>query len=305
MVLAATKLVMENNVFQFGDTFWHQKKGAAMGTPTACAYATIYFVNQEEKILYQYHKDFNMIGQPTHYRSGNTWIATKPNPAPLLLYSRLIDDSFQIWDTALLHPDMPLYNLADSLTAKMAYGSLQWTVEPPTREASFLDLTININTDGSITTRTFVKPMNLHLYIPPQSAHSKGVLKSLIFGNVFRYWGQNSSHLDFIATTRDFYSYLLNRGWTAAILTPLFCEAATTITRRAQKANTASAGQNQPPQQQQQSEKQLFLQWEYHPRDIQRYDIRPVYMNTLGPPAIRTAPGNPTVNHRLPKPIQP
>ena len=280
LVLAATKLIMENNVFQFGDRFWIQLICAAMGTPMACTYATIYYAIKEEELLRKYHKEFNMIDQPSHYRIGNIWRPTKPNPAPLLLYSRLIDDSFQIWDTALLPPDMPLYKLVDSLTTMMAFGKLEWTVEQPTREASFLDLTLTINPDGAITTRTFVKPMNLHLYIPPQSAHSKGVLKSLIFGNVFRYWSQNSNHRDFIATTKDFFGHLLNRDWPAEVLAPIFRDAADTISQRARKITAVGDSPNRPPPQQ---EKQLFLHWEYHPRDITRSDIRSVYMNTLEP----------------------
>jgi hypothetical protein len=41
--------------------------------------------------------------------------------------------------------------------------------------------------------KTYEKPTNLFLYIPPTSAHSPGVLKRIIFGNVHRYWYQNSN----------------------------------------------------------------------------------------------------------------
>ena len=31
-----TELIMKNNIFKFGSTWWHQKIGTAMGTPCAC-----------------------------------------------------------------------------------------------------------------------------------------------------------------------------------------------------------------------------------------------------------------------------
>jgi hypothetical protein len=43
LILLLTRLVMNNNVFQFGDTYWLQKIGTAMGTPCACVYAMIFF----------------------------------------------------------------------------------------------------------------------------------------------------------------------------------------------------------------------------------------------------------------------
>jgi hypothetical protein len=63
-------------------------------------------------------------------------------------------------------------------------------------KADFLDLTLEIK-NGHIVTKTYEKPTNLFLYIPPTSAHSPGVLKSIIFGNVHRYWYQNSNIDDY------------------------------------------------------------------------------------------------------------
>jgi hypothetical protein len=263
MVLAATELVMTFNVFQFDDTFWHQLTGTAMGTPVACTFATIYYAYHEEKCyLKKFHRDYQT--------------ATTANTAPLLLYGRLIDDTIQIWDTALLPPAIPLHSLTKQIETEMAFGTLTWEVNPPARETSFLDLNITIQTDGTITTRTFIKPMNLHLYIPPESAHSQGVLKSLIFGNVFRYWLQNSNTTDFITTTRDFYGHLLNRGYKTTVLSPIFRAAAEKIHQRAQKIEQHTRAKETNP-------KQLFLHWEFHPRDITRYEIRSVFNTTLAP----------------------
>jgi hypothetical protein len=38
---------MNNNIFMFGDTFWLQTSGTAMGTPVACSYATTSYGNHE------------------------------------------------------------------------------------------------------------------------------------------------------------------------------------------------------------------------------------------------------------------
>ena len=43
VLMDALRLLMTNNVFQFGDTFWLQKVGTAMGAPPATPWATIFF----------------------------------------------------------------------------------------------------------------------------------------------------------------------------------------------------------------------------------------------------------------------
>jgi hypothetical protein len=41
--------------------------------------------------------------------------------------------------------------------------------------------------------------MNLYLYLPPNSAHPPGVLRSTVYGCLRRYWFQNSRVADFQA----------------------------------------------------------------------------------------------------------
>ena len=76
-LITALTLVMTNNVFTFGDTYWLQKTGTAMGTPPAPPYANLYYAIHEETFLDSF-------------------------PGRLLFYRRFIDDIIGIW---LPHPD--------------------------------------------------------------------------------------------------------------------------------------------------------------------------------------------------------
>ena len=49
--MGALRLLMTNNVFQFGDTFWLQKVGTAMGAPPVTPWVTIFFGIHEETML--------------------------------------------------------------------------------------------------------------------------------------------------------------------------------------------------------------------------------------------------------------
>ena len=65
--------VLLNNVFTFGDTYWLQIAGTAMGTSLACAYATLFFGLPEETILINKYRP---------------WI---------ILWKRFIDDRYLLW----------------------------------------------------------------------------------------------------------------------------------------------------------------------------------------------------------------
>ena len=72
IILRLSRLVVSNCIFKFGNTFWHQLIGTAMGTPVACIYATLFFAYYERTILLRKYKK------------------------NLLLYVRQIDDIFSV-----------------------------------------------------------------------------------------------------------------------------------------------------------------------------------------------------------------
>ncbi len=267
MVLEATALVMKNNVFQFDDTYWLQLTGTAMGSNLAVAYATIY---------YAYHEETTILPNLQHC---------------LLLYGRLIDDAGMIIDSALLPQGVSTGNLSEFLTDLLQFGDLHWEVDPPSNTINFLDLTVTIEGDGTITTSTFIKPMNLHLYIPPRSAHPPGVLKSLIYGNLQRFWKQNTRQEDYTANTASFFTHLLNRGYDTEMLTPIFEEAARKLDSPTQHKTKQRASSNT-----------TFLHWEYHPKGIPRQAIRAAFTTILSPALAQAGlQADPTIAYSVPR----
>jgi hypothetical protein len=112
-----------------------------MGTPCACAYATIY---------YSYHKETSLLVPGAH---------------SLVFYRRLIDD-------ALILQRHTADGWSHFMHAMDDFGPpgkrLKWESEDgPGRSSHFLDLEIHLQEDGSIQTRTYQKDMNLYLYCPP------------------------------------------------------------------------------------------------------------------------------------------
>jgi len=50
-IIAAMEIILDNNVFAFGDTYWKQVLGIAMGTPLTMVVATLFFAIKEIKYL--------------------------------------------------------------------------------------------------------------------------------------------------------------------------------------------------------------------------------------------------------------
>ena len=114
--------------------------------------------------------------------------------------------------------------------------------------------------------------MNLYLYIPPLSAHPPSCFKGLIFGELRRYWSQNSPET-FQKLLSKFIQRLVDRGHTLKQLIPIISQAAITIDQKGQHRATLKKDDSST----------LYIHWRYHPAGIQRSDIRQIYNKTLQP----------------------
>ena len=159
-VRAGLRLVMTMNIFTFGDLALKQLNGTTMGTPPALPYATIYYGIHEEKFL------------PHHAKR-------------VVFYRRFIDDVIGIWCPHQSHEQDTLE--WDNFKNKMnAFPGLTWEFSERAKTIDFMDMTISINKSNKIETTLFEKRLNLHLYIPPHSAHPPGLLPGIVYGTLFR-----------------------------------------------------------------------------------------------------------------------
>jgi len=144
--LEILEAVMRNNIFTFGETYWVQKRGTAMGTPMACTYATLTYGHYENTMLVYFHWYINDIL--------GIWVPHRNNPNRAW---KNFNIQLNNWDT------------------------LKRKVEEPSVHTTFLDLNINIS-NSAIKFSTLQKPLSLYLYLylPPLSAHPLSCLKGQI-----------------------------------------------------------------------------------------------------------------------------
>ena len=212
----ALTIVMQNNLFSFGDTHWLQKTGAAMGQPPSPGYATLFYGIHEERINSTFGR------------------------AVLPVYKRYIDDVVGIW---IPSPNKRVNdrnwtafrNLLDD------FHGLEWDLFDPKPSVDYMDLKIQIQ-NGRITTDLYEKDLNLYLYIPPLSAHPPGTITGLVLGNCHRIYTLVSRATDRLRHLRAFYQRLLHRGYKPGTINPLFRRAAKSARERAHdRAHDANA----------------------------------------------------------------
>ena len=235
--LQTLEIVMNYNIFSFGDTYWQQLKGTAMGTPAAPLYSILtygYFENT--RILNTYHSN-------------------------LIFYKRYIDDIFGIW------VDSPETTWEDFKQTLDQFGQLRWNLEDRTTSTNFLDLHINIVQD-QIQTKTFQKELNLYLYIPPTSAHPSSCFKGLITGELIRYWAQNTQEKDFIHITQLFIQRLTQRGHRIEDIIPILRSAAANIDN--------TQGNRRLLEQKVNPDDIIYLHWRFRPLDIKKSVIHDI-----------------------------
>ena len=191
-ILELLTLVMKENIFQFGNTYWIQLTGTAMGTPIAVTYANLYSGWKERsELIPKFNKN-------------------------ILHLSRFVDDLFGIWipdDSGNIKDDLCKYEEFKIELNNFRPGKLKWQIENKTQQVNFLDLNISIQENGILKFKTYQKESNPFLYLPVHSAHPPGTLKALIFGAFRRYWKQNSSTEDFSTAIQKLYQNIKRRAY--------------------------------------------------------------------------------------------
>ena len=259
-LISALTIVMRWNICQFGNSYFRQKIGTAMGTSCAVAFANLYFGKHERtKLLPKYQTQLKRL----HF------------------YRRFIDDVFGVWigNTGLDWAQM-VHDFND-------FGILKWTCPVPKESVDFLDLTLVI-VNGRIISKTYQKPKNPYLYIPPHSAHPSGVAKGWIYGILRTYWYQNSRFSDFVHYASLLYKRHVMQGWSQAVLKELFISALNKLKTHLEAPPRLEPITPTPPSQPDHNNNTdptaedpelLFLHLEFHPNDIDRKTVRKLYQD--------------------------
>ena len=133
------KVVLKNNIFEFDEKIFKQKRGTAIGTKFAAPYAILFMSDFEEKMLESFEK--------------------KP-----LIWWRYRDDILFIWE----HGEESLKVFIEQVD--MFDSTIKYTAEYSKEEVNFLDANIKL-IDRELMTDLFVKPPDTHQFLDPTSCH--------------------------------------------------------------------------------------------------------------------------------------
>ena len=150
-------MILKSNAFRFGNEYYRQITGTAMGTPMAPNYANLFMDNFEQNLLHDYSQ--------------------KTGLSPLVWF-RFIDDIFFIWTgnkDALDHFISFTENYSKYKNMKF---KIKFEIHLSINEVHFLDVTISLK-HGKLIATLFNKPTDSHFYLNTSSCHPSHILKNI------------------------------------------------------------------------------------------------------------------------------
>ena len=140
-ILKLCNTILEQNYFEYQDTFYSQTQGLAMGTPTSSVLSKIFLQYIEHTQIYDIPRQHNIIG-----------------------YFRYVDDILIVYNDK----DTNIQNLLKLFNN--ISPTLNFTIEHEVNNSiNFLDLTIYKNQQFSF--RVYLKPTATDIIIPHDSNH--------------------------------------------------------------------------------------------------------------------------------------
>ena len=153
-----------------------------MGTKLAPSFANLFMGDFEEKFVYSY-------------------------PIQPFIWKRFIDDIFIIWT----YGEDELRKFIEYLNSK--HTTIKFTDETSKTSIDFLDITIRIETDNSISTTLFCKPTDSHNYLLFSSEHPRHILKGIPYSQFLRVRRICSKTADFKRNTFMLSTHFIRRGY--------------------------------------------------------------------------------------------
>ena len=182
--------VLLNNYCSFDDKIYLQKKGTAMGTPTAVVYSNIFLYGIEKNLVLKY---------------------------PPLYYTRYIDDIYAIFRNK---------ETAEEYITAFNSHCESITLEAVTigRSGIILDLEVTLienphpTPHDTIHHKIYQKPRNIYQYIPTTSEHKPTLFTNFVLQELKRYSLACTDDTDLTAIIASFNARLIARGYDPKIL---------------------------------------------------------------------------------------
>ncbi|CAJ0922858.1 unnamed protein product [Ranitomeya imitator] len=156
LVLTLLEFVLRRNFFLFGDDFFLQLRGTAMGSNVAPTYANIFMAVLEDRFVYS----------SILWRHVRAWW-------------RYIDDIFVIWEGSL----QELFDFQTYLN--QIHSELQFTLTHSMTQVQFLD-TLVYKEMGRLRTDIFVKETDRNSLLMFDSNHPRSMVNSLPWSQLLR-----------------------------------------------------------------------------------------------------------------------
>ena len=154
-----------------------------------------------------------------------------------------------------------------------SFPGLTWEFSERSKAVDFMDMTITINNSNTIETTLFEKRLNLHLYIPPHSAHPPGLLPGIVYSTLFRIFTLCSCETDKLQRTKVFFKRLIACGYKGNEIRGLF-----------RKAITRAKSYNGPPNDDDADHNSIILHLPFHPNDPASFLIQEAWRTHVAKP---------------------
>ena len=156
-------MILTSNAFRFGNEYYRQRTGTALGTSMGPNYLNLFMENFEQNLRRNYSQ--------------------KTGLSPLVWF-RFIDDIYFKWTSNKDLLDHFISFTQNYSKSKNLKSKIKFEINLSTNEVHFLDVTVSLK-QGKLRKILFTKLTDSHFYINTSSCHPSHVPKNIPKGQFF------------------------------------------------------------------------------------------------------------------------